>query len=145
MELSYWRKIIRSPFWFLSFWRLRITIFREFLGGLVAKTPSSQFRQPGFYLWSGNQIPQATAKSLHAITTDLTCCNKDQHSQINDVFKKRITIFKILIFYLSALCLNAAILCNLSFFFTKVKLLRIIPDDTCLQDIDFHCSVYSMV
>ena len=30
---------------------------RDFPGGPVGKTPLSQCRRPGFYLWSGNQIP----------------------------------------------------------------------------------------
>ena len=33
---------------------------------LVVKTPRSQHRAPGFDLWSGNWIPRATSKILHA-------------------------------------------------------------------------------
>ena len=35
----------------------------DFPGGLVAKTPRSQCRRPGFNLRSGNQIPYATTKT----------------------------------------------------------------------------------
>ena len=40
----------------------------DFPGGPVAETPGSHCRGPGFDLWSQNQIPHATAQSLHAIT-----------------------------------------------------------------------------
>ena len=35
----------------------------DFPGGLVATTPRSQCRRPGFNLWSGSQIPYATTKT----------------------------------------------------------------------------------
>ena len=43
---------------------------RDFPGGLVAKTPYSQCRGPGFNLWSGNSIPHATINSSHTATKD---------------------------------------------------------------------------
>ena len=46
-----------------------------FLGGPVAKTPSSQCRGPGFHPWSGSHIPHSTTKSLHATTKDPVCWN----------------------------------------------------------------------
>ena len=47
--------------------RKHLRVLREnFLGGLVAKTPSSQCREPGFDPWSGNYIPHAPSKSLQA-------------------------------------------------------------------------------
>ena len=49
----------------------------DFPGGPVAKTPSSQCREPRFYPKSKNEIPYATTKSLHAATKDLTCRSKD--------------------------------------------------------------------
>ena len=42
--------------------------FRDFPGGPVVKTPCSQCRDPGFDLWSGNQIPHAVMKSPHGAT-----------------------------------------------------------------------------
>ena len=51
--------------------------FRDFPGGPVAKTLHSQCRGPRFDPWSGNNIPHATSKGLHAAT-------KTQHSQINE-------------------------------------------------------------
>ena len=38
----------------------------DFPGGLVAKTPSSQYTGPRFDSWSGNWISHAATKSLHA-------------------------------------------------------------------------------
>ena len=46
------------------------------IGSPVAKSPRSQCRGPGFYLWSGNQIPLAATKNPCATT-------KTQYSQIN--------------------------------------------------------------
>ena len=43
----------------------------DFTGGPVAKILSSQCRGPGFDPWSGNEIPHATTKSLHAMTKQL--------------------------------------------------------------------------
>ena len=43
---------------------------REFPDGSVAKTLCSQCRELGFDPWSGNCIPCATAKCLHAATKD---------------------------------------------------------------------------
>ena len=40
----------------------------DFPGGPVVRTLSSQCRWPGFHPWSGNKIPHATTKSLHAAT-----------------------------------------------------------------------------
>ena len=34
----------------------------------MVKTPGSQFRWPGFNPWSGNWIPYATTKRMHATT-----------------------------------------------------------------------------
>ena len=48
----------------------------DFPGGPVAKTLCSQCRGPRFNPWSGNWIPHAATKNLHATT-------KTQHSQIN--------------------------------------------------------------
>ena len=42
----------------------------EFLGGPVAETPLSQYREPGFDPWSRTQIP-------HASTKDPACSNED--------------------------------------------------------------------
>jgi len=39
---------------------------RDFAGGPVAKIPLSQCRGPRFDLCSGNQIPQATTKTLRS-------------------------------------------------------------------------------
>ena len=44
------------------------TLGKDFLGGLVAETPRSQCRGPGFDPWSGNQISHATTKIPHAAT-----------------------------------------------------------------------------
>jgi len=44
----------------------------------VAKTPHSQYRSPGFNVWSGDWIPPATAKNP-------SCHNKTCHSQINKI------------------------------------------------------------
>ena len=44
--------------------------FKDFPGGVVAKTPCSQSREPGFHPWSGNQTP-------HAATKDPMCHNED--------------------------------------------------------------------
>ena len=48
---------------------------RDLPGGPVAETPCSQFRGPGFDPWSGNWIPHATTRSLHATTKDPACRN----------------------------------------------------------------------
>lgn len=65
-------------------------VFRNFPGGLLARTPCSQSWGPGFNHWSGNWIPQATAKTLHRQTNEqthkiffkkilfLNCCYKKQ-------------------------------------------------------------------
>ena len=61
---------------------------RSLLCDLVAKTPSSQSREPGFNPWSGNSIPHAATESPHATTNiqwapikfykaDLTDWNED--------------------------------------------------------------------
>ena len=68
------------------------------LGGPVAKTPSSPCRRPTFDPWSGNQIPHATTKILHAASTDLLCRKKTQPTktrcrQINKI-KVNIYFFK---------------------------------------------------
>ena len=42
---------------------------RDFPGGPVAKTPQS--RGPGFNHWSGNYIPHAATKNLHAAAKEL--------------------------------------------------------------------------
>ena len=47
----------------------------DFPGGPVAKTLWSQCRGPGLHPWSGNEIPQATTKSLNDKTRDLACHN----------------------------------------------------------------------
>ena len=50
----------------IFFFFLRLTTYlrknRDFPGGPVAKTPSSQCRELEFDPWSGNQMPHATAK-----------------------------------------------------------------------------------
>ena len=49
----------------------------------MAKTPRSQYREPRFNPWSGNQIPNATTKSWHAAAKDSTCCNSEvPHAQL---------------------------------------------------------------
>ena len=68
---------------YILFFRLFSIIrhYREFPGGPVAKTLYSQCRGPGFNPWSGNWIPQATAKT--------------KNSQINKnkyIFKKNKTL-----------------------------------------------------
>ena len=40
--------------------------FRDFLGGPVAKTLSSQCREPRFDPWSGDWIPRAATKTWHS-------------------------------------------------------------------------------
>ena len=50
---------------------------RGFTGSPVTKTPCSQCRGPGFKPWSGNEIPHAATKSLHAETKDTAWCNED--------------------------------------------------------------------
>ena len=45
---------------------------RVFPGGPVGKTLHFQYRGPRFDLWSGNWIPHATTKSLHA-AMKITC------------------------------------------------------------------------
>ena len=54
---------------------LEKTANQDFHSGPVAKTPHSQCRRPGFNPWSGNCIPQATAKSSHTIAKAPTCQN----------------------------------------------------------------------
>ena len=44
----------------------------DFPGGPVVKTVSSQFREPGCDIWSGNLIPHAPAKSSTATTIEPT-------------------------------------------------------------------------
>ena len=39
-------------------------------GGPLARTLICQYRGPGLHPWSGNLIPRATTKSLHAIIKD---------------------------------------------------------------------------
>ena len=60
---------------------------RESPCGSVAETPRSQRRGLGFEPWSGNWIPHATTKSLHAATKDrrkiLRATTKTLQSQIN--------------------------------------------------------------
>ena len=48
---------------------------RDFHGGPVAEALCSQRRGPGFYPWSGNQIPHVAEKSSHAATKDPLFCN----------------------------------------------------------------------
>ena len=43
---------------------------RDFHGGPMAKALCTQCRGPGFYPWSGNQIPRVTEMSWHAATKD---------------------------------------------------------------------------
>lgn len=57
---------------------------------------------------------------------------------------KNYNFLKLLILYILALKVNAANTLQLNFI-TKVELLRIIPDNTCPQWIDFHCSVYCII
>ena len=59
-----------------------ICISWDFPGGLVAKTPHSQWRGPGFNPWSGNEIQYAATKSLHAATQDSALRNEDQRSLV---------------------------------------------------------------
>ena len=57
----------------VSSW-VRHWLWGDFPGGPVAlKTSHSRCRQPSFGSWSGNLIPHAAAKSLHAATQDLEC------------------------------------------------------------------------
>ena len=62
-------------------WQRKGQVFTCFLwhltGGSVAKTSSFQCREPRLDPWSGNQIPHAATKSLHATPKDPTCCNGD--------------------------------------------------------------------
>ena len=51
------------------------SVKRNFLGVSVAKTPCSQCRGPRFDPYSGNQILDAAAKSLHVTTKDSACLN----------------------------------------------------------------------
>ena len=51
---------------------------RDLRGGLMAKTPCSQCRGPGYNLWSGNWIPPATHQSLQSAPKDPACCNEGQ-------------------------------------------------------------------
>ena len=65
----------------------------EFPSGPVARTPCSQFRGPGFHLFSGTRSHMPQLKSSHAATKNyrmsqqrlnISCAaNKIQHSQIN--------------------------------------------------------------
>ena len=48
-------------------------LLEDFPGGAVVKTVSSQFREPGFDIWSGNLIPHAPTKSSAATTKEPTC------------------------------------------------------------------------
>ena len=60
----FWVPVIKIPNIFPQLLELRQ---RDFPGGLVAKAPHSQCREPGFHPWSGNQTPPAiTTKILHA-------------------------------------------------------------------------------
>ena len=49
-------------------------------GGPVGKTLCSQGRGPRIHPWSGNWIPHATAKSLHATVKISKAATKTQHS-----------------------------------------------------------------
>ena len=63
---------------------------QDFLGGPVAKTPSSQCRKPGFDLWLGNLHPSVLQLRIHKLKLKFlhaTC--KTQCSQINKNFKKK--------------------------------------------------------
>ena len=59
-------------------------------GGTVAKTPRSQCRGPRFNPWSGNEIPHAETKSLHAAakTKHPSATTKTWQRQINIYYKK---------------------------------------------------------
>ena len=48
---------------------------QDFPGGPAVKTPWSQSREPGFYLWLGNYILYTATKSLHATSKEPKCCN----------------------------------------------------------------------
>lgn len=50
---------------------------RDFSGGLVAKTPHSQHRGPGFGSW-WSQVPYAATKGLYATTKDPVCAVKTE-------------------------------------------------------------------
>ena len=50
-------------------------IHKDFHGDPMAKALCTQCRGPGFYPWSGNQIPHVTEMSLHAATKDPPFCN----------------------------------------------------------------------
>ena len=65
----------------------------------MAKTPSSQRREPRFYPWSGNLIPQATIKSIHMLqleipraavkTEDRHAATRTWYGQVNFLFLKK--------------------------------------------------------
>ena len=55
----------------------------------MANTPCSQCRGPRFYPRSGNEILQATTKSLHVALKIPHAATKTQHSQINIKKKKK--------------------------------------------------------
>ena len=54
---------------------LVLTITSVFPGGPVTGLPTPIGGRPEFNLWSGNQIPRASVKSLQAATKDPTCHN----------------------------------------------------------------------
>ena len=54
----------------------------DFPGGPVAKILCSQCKGPGFDPWSGNWIPHAATKSLHAAV-------KTWHSQVTKFREKK--------------------------------------------------------
>ena len=51
------------------------SVYRDIPGGPVAKNPCFQCRVPWFDAWSGNLIPHAATKGLHAATKDSVCCD----------------------------------------------------------------------
>ena len=61
----------------------------DFSGGLVAKTPKSQCREPRFHPWSGNKIPYVSLKRSYMPQQKSKISSiiaKTQHSQINSFF-----------------------------------------------------------
>ena len=53
----------------------RVILTWDFPGGHWLRLHTPKCRAPGFDSWSGNNIPHAITKGLHATVKDSTCCS----------------------------------------------------------------------
>ena len=79
MAIIIYMKMISSIIYFVEYYiyfhSLKNRQCGDFPDSPVAKTPCFQRRGPRLEPWLGNKIPHAAAKSSHATTKDLVCCN----------------------------------------------------------------------